>query len=126
MFESGWRRKNHPNMMFFWYEELKEDQMAMIKKIRTFLGLNISDEKIEQLNEFLKFENFSKVSMNNKKNPNWHQGRGQFLRKGLVGDWHNHFTPSLNQEFDVWISSNLTRLGIQSEEAAWRYQGLEN
>ena len=25
------------------------------------------------------------------------QGNGQFIRKGIVGDWMNHFTPELNK-----------------------------
>ena len=25
------------------------------------------------------------------------QGSGQFIRKGIVGDWMNHFTPELNK-----------------------------
>ena len=32
------------------------------------------------------------------------QGNGQFIRKGIVGDWMNHFTPDLNKVLLNFIS----------------------
>ena len=69
------------------------------------------------------------------------EGKGQFIRKGQVGDWRNHFTPQLNkvlnstvsdstsseqstvefwlailvfslQEYNSWILENLDRIGV--------------
>ena len=31
----------------------------------------------------------------------------QFIRKGQVGDWQNHFTPEMNQQWDPWIAKQL-------------------
>ena len=33
-----------------------------------------------------------------------------FMRKGQIGDWKNHFTPQMNQEWDQWIKEKLARL----------------
>ena len=41
MLESGWKRKDHPNMMFPWYEEMKKDQ-------KKFLNYILIEEKIEK------------------------------------------------------------------------------
>ena len=46
----------------------------------------------------MKFDNFQKASASNKKNPNWKEGNGQFISKGIVGDWMNHFTKDLNMD----------------------------
>ncbi|KAK4329471.1 hypothetical protein Pmani_000228 [Petrolisthes manimaculis] len=35
------------------------------------------------------------------------QKNGGFFRKGVVGDWKNHFSPQLNQEIDMWINKNV-------------------
>ncbi len=30
-----------------------------------------------------------------------------FLRKGIVGDWKNHFDDKTNEEWDEWIKDEL-------------------
>ena len=71
----------------------------------------------------MKFDNYQKSSSLNVKAPNWweiwkiqlfakyivlelcnRQGNGQFIRKGIVGDWMNHFTPELNKVLLNFIS----------------------
>lgn len=98
-------------MMFYWYEELKQDQEGMLRKIADFTGFDLTEEEIQRLNEHMKFDNYQKSSSLNLKSPNW-QGNGQFIRKGIVGDWMNHFTPELNKEYNNWIRENLDRIGI--------------
>ena len=46
MLESGWKRRNHPNMKFFWYEEMKKDQKKILKEICNFINYNLSEEQI--------------------------------------------------------------------------------
>ena len=41
MLESGWRRKDHRNIKFFWYEELKKDQKKIRKEICQFISYNL-------------------------------------------------------------------------------------
>ena len=72
------------------YEELKQDQEGMVRKISDFIGFPLSEEQIQvtflgmistvrvifnfllqKLNEHMKFDNFQKASASNKKNPNW-------------------------------------------------------
>ena len=125
--------------MWLWrYEELKQDQEGMLRKIADFTGFVLTEEEIQvavhfsghlddwtssldndnlkRLNEHMKFDNYQKSSSLNVKAPNWweiwkiqlftkyvvlelckRQGNGQFIRKGIVGDWMNHFTPELNK-----------------------------
>ncbi len=35
------------------------------------------------------------------------KGQAGFIRKGQIGDWKNHFTPQMNQEWDQWIQHSL-------------------
>jgi len=114
MLESGWKRREHPNIMFFWYEDLKQDQEGMLRKIANFTGFALTEDQIQRLNEHMKFDNYQKSSSLNK-NKNWHEGKGQFIRKGIVGDWMNHFTPELNKEYNCWIRENLDRIGVNDE-----------
>jgi len=116
MLESGWKRRDHKNMKLFWYEELKKDQKKIIKEICKFIGYELSEEQINKLDDFLQFDNYQKASSQNKKVPNWKEGKGQFIRKGIVGDWMNHFNKDLNDVYNEWISKSLEKIGIQDPE----------
>ena len=48
MLESGWRRRNHKNMKFVWYEQLKAGQKEIISQICEFLHYNLSEEQIDR------------------------------------------------------------------------------
>ena len=68
-----------------------------------------------RLDGFLQFDNFQKVSSANKRDDTWKEGPGQFVRKGIVGDWKNHFTTDLNNEYNTWISESLVKIGIKDK-----------
>ena len=69
----------------------------------------------------MKFDNFQKASSSNKKNPNWKEGNGQFIRKGIVGDWMNRFDKDLNKTYNKWIVSSLEKMGITDPEVVGYY-----
>ena len=46
--ESGWSRKLHPNLLFFWYEEMKKDQKLIITKIADHLNYNITSSHVHK------------------------------------------------------------------------------
>lgn len=41
--------------------------------------------------------------------------RGAILRKGVAGDWRNHFTRAAGEVFDRHFGETLVRLGYESE-----------
>ena len=65
--------------------------------------------------------NYKKIStMNNI--PQFKEGRGEFIRKGEVGDWINHFDEATNNTWNAWILENLGRLGISEESVRKLFQ----
>ncbi len=112
MLKSGWTRRDNPNLLFLWYEGMKEDQFGAIQKIASHIGVDLPLEDVEKIDSFVKFENYKKKSTMNKPNVWWNQGKGEFVRKGQVGDWVNLFTPELTAEYDAWIREELARLNI--------------
>lgn len=107
----SWRNTNlGDRIMYITYEEMKEDLPAAVRRIASFLGKNLSDETIIKIAENCSFKamkenpmsNFSlvpKVYMDSDKSP--------FLRKGVTGDWKNHFTPEQLSRFSSVINKEL-------------------
>jgi hypothetical protein len=123
MLESGWKRKESPNLLFLWYESMKEDQEVAIHKIAEHIGVKLSTEAVDKIASFGKFENYQKKStLNRFESQWWNEGKGEFVRKGQVGDWVNHFTPELTAEYDAWIREELTRLDITDPEIVSYFQ----
>jgi len=107
----AWSKRNHPNLHFMWYEDMKRDLRGEIQKLANFLEKSLTEDQLDQLTEHLKFDNFEKnPSVNNEapKKMGLFSADGKFLRKGKTGDWKNYFGPKLNEKIDEWIAKNLT------------------
>ena len=122
MLRSGWKRRDHPNMLFFWYEEMKQDQKFWMMKIMNHIGYQLSKDKIEELCEALKFENFRKTSSMNLAAHRHNENQGQFLRKGIVGDWVNYFNREMSEDWDEYIRNNLDTLEIKDAKTRQYFQ----
>ena len=55
-----------------------------------------------------------------KKNPNINplsgiEGNGKgFCRKGIVGDWKNHFDEEMKSKWDKWMQENISLMGLEN------------
>ena len=81
-----------------------------MKKMGDFLDKRVTEEKLDQLTDHLRIDNFSKneaVNKNDLKAKGVFKEEGNFIRKGKTGDWKNHFSPELNERIDRWIQANL-------------------
>ncbi|XP_042281186.1 sulfotransferase family 2, cytosolic sulfotransferase 3 isoform X1 [Thunnus maccoyii] len=97
-------------IMYITYEEMVQDLPAALRRISNFLGRNLSEETIQRIAEHCSFKtmksnnmsNFSlvpKVYMDADKSP--------FLRKGVAGDWKNHFSSEQLARFTSVIRKEL-------------------
>ena len=104
-------------MLFFWYEEIKQDQRFWIKKIMEHIGYSLEEEKVTELCEAMTFSNYRKISsMNTVMKEAFNEGRGEFTRKGEVGDWVNYFDTHLAESWQSWIKENLAKIGVTDEK----------
>jgi len=110
----GWKLRNHPNLKFVWYEDMKVNQIGIIEDLCSFLQHPLSAEQVETLADHVKFNNM-------KKNPNTNPtagvelppGQQGFIRKGEVGDWRNHFSAEQSESWDEWIKDQITGTGLE-------------
>ena len=112
MLRSGWSRRDHPNLLVLWYEEMKEDQRRCVQRMMEHIGYRLTEAKLGELCEAMTFSNYRKISSLNTSSV----FKGEFTRKGVVGDWVNHFDRDLNHCWNSWIEENLNNIGITDEK----------
>ena len=74
-------------ILFTEYESLKKDFHAEVAKIALFLGIEASDERIGRIQEKTSIENLRKS-----RGEEALEEGSRFFRKGVIGDWKNHFS----------------------------------
>ena len=118
---SYWNQRLLPHVLFITFEEMKEDLPAVIKKMAYFLGENITNDDVMTLENHLSFDNMKKNAAVNKQEYaqflhelyNEQYGKeeappkGEFMRKGKVGNWKEHFSNDLLQRFIQWENKGL-------------------
>ena len=109
MLKCQYKNIENPNVLLLWYEDMKKDQRGMVEQIKNHLKYEISEKQIDDLTDFMKFENYQKISSLNKE----FKGEGKFIRKGIVGDWRNHFDDQTAQEWDRLIDEMFDKTGIK-------------
>ena len=79
--------------------------------IANFLDKPLSDDLITRIAEQCTFSEMNKKSasyvMKSEK------GETSLLRKGVVGDWKNYFTPELNEKFEKEVLAKLKGSGLE-------------
>lgn len=96
----GWiSLRKRENILVLSYEELKKDTRNAIKKICEFLGENLESRLLELV---LKNSSFEIMKERRKSQPHRSNiDKDAFLmRKGITGDWKNHFTVAQAEAFD--------------------------
>ncbi|XP_043272404.1 sulfotransferase 4A1-like [Venturia canescens] len=108
--KEAWDLREHPNVLFLFYEEMRSDLPGSIRKVAKFLGKNYSDEEFAKLEEHLNIDNFRKNPMVNEL-PGY-ENVPAFIGAGRVGGWREIMTPEFEAKIDRWIEHNIERTGI--------------
>ncbi|XP_065430613.1 sulfotransferase 2B1-like [Chrysemys picta bellii] len=113
---TGWMGlTGNENFFSITYEELQQDLRGSVRRICHFLGKELSEEQVAAV-----VENASFQSMKGNKMSNYSQlsdefmdhQNGEFLRKGICGDWRNHLSEAQSQRFDTVYRERMQGLGM--------------
>ncbi|KAJ1125218.1 hypothetical protein NDU88_003652 [Pleurodeles waltl] len=107
----GWweKRKDH-RILYLFYEDMKEDPKREIWKIMQFMEKELGEEILEKINHHTTFKEMKDNVMTNYKTiPKCRMDHtmSTFMRKGITGDWKNHFTVAQNERFDEDYERNM-------------------
>ncbi|XP_019642970.1 PREDICTED: sulfotransferase family cytosolic 1B member 1-like [Branchiostoma belcheri] len=107
---SWWEKRDDPHFIFLKYEDMKKDIASEVKRIATFLEADLDAATIAGIAEKCTFEGM-KATLDNSR----YGDRRVMARKGIVGDWKNHFTDEQNQAFDALYEEKLKGTGLDFE-----------
>lgn len=98
-----WLERERRNILYLFFEDIKENPRREIERIMRYLDLSLSDEVINRIVELTSFKNMKENPMSNYScipSNVFDQSISAFMRKGEVGDWKNHFTPEQLEMFE--------------------------
>jgi len=98
---SYWQHKMDHNLLFLTYEELHENLKGAVERIADFIGCSpLSSHQMETVMHETSFQVMKRNPKTNKTLLNeleiFNPDNGDFMRKGVVGDWKNYLTSEMN------------------------------
>eukprot|EP00612_Vaucheria_litorea_P008333 CAMPEP_0171471274 /NCGR_PEP_ID=MMETSP0946-20130122/609_1 /TAXON_ID=109269 /ORGANISM="Vaucheria litorea, Strain CCMP2940" /LENGTH=349 /DNA_ID=CAMNT_0012000737 /DNA_START=153 /DNA_END=1198 /DNA_ORIENTATION=- len=116
MVSTWWEYRNLPNVLVLHYNNLKNDLEGNIKKIASFLNIELGDESLGRV---LKYSSFEHMQQNAqfyapKVCKNWENGPQAFFSKGKNKCWEGNYT-----EEDVLKYEKIAAKRLGNNVAHW-------
>ena len=90
-----------------------QNSPGVVQKIAKFIGRELPLEIVERI---VKQTSFNVMKKDETVNYSWINGiKGDFIRKGEVGDWKNYFTEEQNKRFDSLYAEKMAGSGLEFE-----------
>ncbi|XP_043852147.1 sulfotransferase 1C4-like [Dromiciops gliroides] len=96
-----WKAKDTNPILYLFYEDIKKNPKCEIGKVMKFLGKNLDEKVLDKIIYYTSFNVMKKNPMSNYTyDSSMNHSISPFMRKGVVGDWKNHFTVAQNERFN--------------------------
>ncbi|XP_055996320.1 sulfotransferase 1E1-like [Ostrea edulis] len=106
------------------YESLKKNTIQEINRLARYLDVDVNDEVVTEIADKCSFKKLKEANATLKDHSNvskLHPKAEQFAlkvyRKGEIGDWKNHFTVAMNEQFDSKFQEEMkdSKIRVQYE-----------
>ncbi|XP_072273338.1 sulfotransferase 1B1-like isoform X2 [Pyxicephalus adspersus] len=100
-----WNLRQQKNILYIFYEDMLEDPIREIRKVAKFLGKDFSEEVVNRIGQQTSFKAMKENPLTNYtalSSTIMDQSISPFMRKGICGDWRNHFTVAQSERFDEY------------------------
>ena len=92
---------------------MKKDHLGAVTKISKFIGHEFPAEKLQKITEMSTFDYMKNSPMANSPMIKMMLKEGfDFYRKGVVGDWKNHFSQEQASRLDALYESKMAGTGL--------------
>ncbi|XP_061179015.1 sulfotransferase 1E1-like [Saccostrea echinata] len=102
------------------YENMKKNPEEETRKLAQFLEVNTTEELIAEIVDKCSFDKLKQIDSSFKDQSHLKRVIGaegikvpDIYRKGKIGDWKNHFTVALNEQFDDIFKEEMKDSSIQ-------------
>ncbi|KAM4702564.1 sulfotransferase 2B1-like isoform 1-T3 [Rhinophrynus dorsalis] len=113
----GWlEMAGKDNFLLNTYEDLQKDLRGSVERISKFLGKDLDDAALDTIVENVTFKNMKTNKMSNfTLVPEMYMNhvKSPFMRKGIVGDWKNHFTVAQSEYFDKIYKEKMSDFNMK-------------
>lgn len=108
---------NPEKVLFFTYEEMKNDITSHLKKLASFLGYRFTEDEekegiIQGLADLCSFEKMKELEVNKVGKSIMDFDNKNLFRKAEVGDWVNYLSPSMEDQLSKVLEEKLGTSGL--------------
>ncbi|XP_070561101.1 sulfotransferase 1B1-like [Ptychodera flava] len=110
-----WKHKDESNILYLKYEDMKKNFKKAIQSVASFLDKTVSDEEVIKIMDFCKLQKMKEnaaVNMERFTHGFGSKKTDNFIRKGIIGDWENHFTVAQNVNFEKLYEERMAGTGL--------------
>ena len=117
-------RERPDQVLFVTYEELQVNLESLLQRIADFVGVQLDAGTVDQIARHCRFTQMQKnPAVNREEVPVTDLfAPSEFMRKGIIGDWKNHFSETQSLLFDQIYEREMEGLGLKlaydAEEAS--------
>ena len=97
-----------PDVTIFRYEDLAADNHEFLRNLLRYLEVPMPDDSLAALSHRHSFERHAEGRSQGDEN------RGSHYRKGIAGDWKNHFDKEIAAYFKAVTGDTVVRLGYEA------------
>lgn len=109
----SWHERRDPQRSIeLRYEQMLADPVGALTRVNDLFQLGASPELVRSIVERHSFRRLSRGREQGE------QSESSFFRKGVAGDWVNHFTPALRETYKRVIGDFLVEFGYE-KDLAW-------
>ncbi|XP_019626194.1 PREDICTED: bile salt sulfotransferase-like [Branchiostoma belcheri] len=104
-----WQLKDDPHFLFVKYEDMRKDFRSAVKTVAAFLEKELTDEALTRVLTSCSLKSMKKRLA---ESDAW---RRVIVRKGIVGDWKNHFSAEESEKIDEKYRKRMAGSGLEFE-----------
>ncbi|XP_019642396.1 PREDICTED: sulfotransferase family cytosolic 2B member 1-like [Branchiostoma belcheri] len=104
-----WQMEKDPHFLFVKYEDMNKDFCSAVKTLAAFLEKELTEEELARVLTSCSLESMRKTLAESE---TW---RKDVVRKGIVGDWKNHFSAEESEKFDEKYRKRMEGSGLEFE-----------